>query len=119
MHGTAILVAALDSALDRVAARASGLNPLFCLLTPMLYAPLLLHCHPMPQRFISTSSSSVAARTGFYCSFQSCFPADFICHRFDFPSPWWDNISKGAKNLVTKLLELNPTKRLTAEQVRI
>jgi len=38
--------------------------------------------------------------------------------RYDFPSPWWDNISDGAKSLVKALLELNPDKRLTAAQVK-
>jgi len=37
--------------------------------------------------------------------------------RYDFPSPWWDEISSGAKGLVRKLLELDPKKRLTAAQV--
>ena len=37
--------------------------------------------------------------------------------RYDFPSPWWDKISKDAKDLVTKLLEIDVKKRLTAEEV--
>eukprot|EP00316_Scyphosphaera_apsteinii_P024142 CAMPEP_0119308292 /NCGR_PEP_ID=MMETSP1333-20130426/9917_1 /TAXON_ID=418940 /ORGANISM="Scyphosphaera apsteinii, Strain RCC1455" /LENGTH=322 /DNA_ID=CAMNT_0007312025 /DNA_START=33 /DNA_END=1001 /DNA_ORIENTATION=+ len=43
---------------------------------------------------------------------------DQILHaRYDFPSPFWDNISKGAKDLVAKMLELDTNKRLTAKQV--
>ena len=38
--------------------------------------------------------------------------------RYDFPTPWWDNISEEAKDLVTKLLELDPKTRLTATQVK-
>ena len=37
--------------------------------------------------------------------------------RYDFPSPWWDPISKEAKDLVKGLLTVDPKKRLTAEQV--
>ena len=37
--------------------------------------------------------------------------------RYNFPSPWWDNVSKEAKDLVQRLLVLDPQKRLTAAQV--
>mmetsp|Transcript_34305 Transcript_34305/g.94521 ORF Transcript_34305/g.94521 Transcript_34305/m.94521 type:complete len:313 (+) Transcript_34305:129-1067(+) len=37
--------------------------------------------------------------------------------RYDFPSPWWDNISSDAKALVQGLLTIEPKKRLTAAQV--
>jgi len=37
--------------------------------------------------------------------------------RYDFPSPWWDNISADAKGLVKGLLTIDPNKRTTAEQV--
>lgn len=37
--------------------------------------------------------------------------------RYDFPSPWWDEVSSGAKNLVQALLTIDPKKRMTAEQV--
>jgi len=57
---------------------------------------------------------------GFPPFYEEELPAlfDQILHaRYDFPSPWWDNISKDAKDLVEKLLELDPTTRLTAAQV--
>jgi serine/threonine protein kinase len=57
---------------------------------------------------------------GFPPFYEEELPAlfDSILHaRYDFPSPWWDNVSDGAKGLVKKLLELDPVKRLTAEQV--
>ena len=38
--------------------------------------------------------------------------------RYDFPSPWWDNVSKEAKDLVKGLLTIDPVQRLTAAQVR-
>lgn len=35
---------------------------------------------------------------------------------FEFLSPWWDDISSEAKSLVSKLLAVNPLRRLTAER---
>lgn len=35
---------------------------------------------------------------------------------YAFPSPYWDNISAAAKDLVCKMLVVDPAKRLTAEQ---
>jgi len=35
---------------------------------------------------------------------------------YDMPSPYWDNISANAKDLVKKLLQPDPKKRLTAKQ---
>lgn len=57
---------------------------------------------------------------GFPPFYEEELPAlfDQILHaRYDFPSPWWDSVSDGAKDLVQKLLVLNPKERLTAEQV--
>jgi len=57
---------------------------------------------------------------GFPPFYEEELPAlfDQILHaRYDFPSPWWDNISKEAKDLVTKMLTVDPKKRLTAKQV--
>lgn len=57
---------------------------------------------------------------GFPPFYEEELPAlfDQILHaRYDFPSPWWDNISTDAKDLVRKLLELDPKKRYTAGQV--
>ena len=36
---------------------------------------------------------------------------------FDFPAPYWSNISESAKDLVRKLLTVDPAKRYTAKQV--
>ena len=35
---------------------------------------------------------------------------------FQFPSPYWDNISNNAKDLITKLLQVDPKKRYTPDQ---
>jgi len=36
---------------------------------------------------------------------------------FQFPSPYWDNISEGAKDLIKRLLTVDPRKRYTGPQV--
>ena len=35
---------------------------------------------------------------------------------YDFPSPWWNDISDAAKDLIRKLLNVNPQERLTIGQ---
>lgn len=35
---------------------------------------------------------------------------------YGFPSPWWDHVSTGAKDLIVRLLQPDPRKRLTVEQ---
>lgn len=37
--------------------------------------------------------------------------------QFDFPSPYWDDVSDMAKDLIKSLLVKDPKKRLTAEQL--
>jgi hypothetical protein len=34
---------------------------------------------------------------------------------FDFPSPYWDDISDMAKELIRSLLQVDPVKRLNAD----
>ena len=36
--------------------------------------------------------------------------------RYEFHSPWWDNVSKNAQDLVRNLLVKDPKKRFTAQQ---
>lgn len=36
---------------------------------------------------------------------------------YDFPSPYWDDISDMAKDLIKKILVANPSERLTAEEI--
>jgi len=57
---------------------------------------------------------------GFPPFYEEELPAlfDQILHaRFDFPSPWWDNISKEAKDLVKAMLTIKPKDRITAKEV--
>ena len=55
---------------------------------------------------------------GFPPFYEEELPALFdqiLKGRYDFPSPWWDNISAEAKDLVRKMLTVDPKKRITAE----
>lgn len=36
--------------------------------------------------------------------------------RYEFHTPWWDDVSKNAQDLVRNLLQKDPEKRLTAHQ---
>lgn len=57
---------------------------------------------------------------GFPPFYEEELPALFdqiLKGRYDFPTPWWDDISSEAKNLVRGLLTVDPTKRYTASDV--
>ena len=45
---------------------------------------------------------------------QKLFKAIMECD-YEFPSPYWDNVSESAKDLIRQILVPNPSKRLTAE----
>lgn len=72
------------------------------------------------------SSSADASRVGlprlcgfppFYDENNSVLFAQIKAGAFDFPSPYWDDISDEAKDLILKLLVVDPTHRLSAAQV--
>ena len=63
---------------------------------------------PIPRRALASPPSPACRLLRFECATR----------RYDFPAPWWDNVSEDAKTLVKQLLELDPKRRLTAEQVR-
>lgn len=46
---------------------------------------------------------------------QAMFQRILKCD-YEFISPWWDEVSENAKDLVNKLIVLDPKKRLTADQ---
>jgi serine/threonine protein kinase len=57
---------------------------------------------------------------GFPPFYEEELPALFdqiLKGRYDFPSPWWDNISGEAKDLVRRMLTVDPKKRATAKDV--
>jgi len=58
------------------------------------------------------------------CGFHPFFEEDqtetrnkILNARYDFPSPFWDNISEDAKDLIRKLLVLDPERRLSANEI--
>jgi serine/threonine protein kinase len=91
--------------------------------TPGYVAPEILNNKGYDSSAVDMWSTGVILYIllcGFPPFYEEELPAlfDSILHaRYDFPSPWWDNVSAEAKSLVKRLLELDPTKRLTAEQV--
>lgn len=52
----------------------------------------------------------------FYDDNENMLLQQIIVGRYDFPSPYWDNISPLAKDLVSRLLVVDPKKRVTAAQ---
>jgi len=52
----------------------------------------------------------------FYAEDDDAVFDQILAGKFDFPSPHWDKISASAKDLITKLLVIDPTKRMTAEE---
>merc|ERR1712083_331462 len=92
--------------------------------TPGYVAPEILKNMGYDSGAVDVWSSGVILYIllcGFPPFYEEELPAlfDQILHaRYDFPSPWWDTICKGAKDLVMKMLEIDPKKRLTAAQVR-
>ena len=64
-------------------------------------AHALTHSPTSPPSFLPTHTQAL---------FETILHA-----KYDFPSPWWDPISPGAKELIQKFLTVDPTKRMTAE----
>eukprot|EP00301_Raphidiophrys_heterophryoidea_P010623 c15816_g1_i1.p1 GENE.c15816_g1_i1~~c15816_g1_i1.p1 ORF type:complete len:445 (+),score=72.18 c15816_g1_i1:53-1387(+) len=52
----------------------------------------------------------------FYASSQQQLFENICAARYEFISPHWDKVSIEAKDLISRLLELDPTKRLTANE---
>lgn len=58
------------------------------------------------------------------CGFHPFFEEDaqetrnkILSARYEFPSPYWDNISEEAKDMIRKLLVLDSDKRLGAAEI--
>jgi len=52
----------------------------------------------------------------FYAEDDDAVFDQILVGKFEFPSPHWDNISASAKDLINKLLVIDPAQRMTAEE---
>ena len=90
--------------------------------TPGYVAPEILNNKGYDSSAVDMWSTGVILYIllcGFPPFYEEELPALFdsiLKARYDFPSPWWDNVTPGAKELVKALLHLDPKTRLTAEQ---
>ncbi|XP_071982667.1 calcium/calmodulin-dependent protein kinase type IV-like isoform X2 [Engystomops pustulosus] len=90
--------------------------------TPGYCAPEILHGSPYGPEVDMWSVGVITYIL--LCGFEPFFDArgdQYMYSRilncdFEFISPWWDEISLNAKDLVRKLIVLDPKKRLTASQ---
>jgi len=64
-----------------------------------------------------TLSTLLCGSPPFYDEDNAALFAQIKAARFDFPSPYWDDVSESAKDLVRKLLVVDPAARLAAADV--
>jgi len=92
--------------------------------TPGYVAPEVLQNKGYSSGAVDIWSSGVILYIllcGFPPFYEEELPALFdqiLKGRYDFPTPWWDNISPDAKNLVRKMLTVDPNKRIKAADVK-
>jgi len=91
--------------------------------TPGYVAPEVLQNKGYSSGAVDVWSSGVILYIllcGFPPFYEEELPALFdqiLKGRYDFPSPWWDNVSEDAKDLVRKMLTVDPKKRISAADV--
>jgi len=91
--------------------------------TPGYVAPEVLQSRGYDSGAVDVWSAGVILYIllcGFPPFYEEELPALFdqiLRGRYDFPSPWWDSISKPAIALVKRMLTVDPKKRITAKQV--
>ncbi|TRY54322.1 hypothetical protein DNTS_021299 [Danionella cerebrum] len=76
------------------------------------------------QRFCGDVPMALKLTCGLLCGFEPFFDErgdQYMFKRilnceYEFVSPWWDNVSLNAKDLVRKLIVQDPKKRLTTQQ---
>ena len=77
--------------------------------------------HTVEVRTILKTSQAIEVRTMLNTDVRSHGQAMFKAikaGRYDFPSPFWDDIQPGAKDMIGCLLMLDTEKRYTAQQVK-
>uniref|UniRef100_A0A1I8GVX7 Protein kinase domain-containing protein n=1 Tax=Macrostomum lignano TaxID=282301 RepID=A0A1I8GVX7_9PLAT len=66
--------------------------------------------------FSPTASPRLCGYEPFYAENDSEMYRKILRAQYEFDSPWWDGISRNARDLVSGLMQLDPAKRLTAAQ---
>jgi len=90
--------------------------------TPGYVAPEILDGKPYTEKVDCWSLGVIAyiilcGFPPFYDENNAALFAQIKAASYDFPSPYWDGVSNGAKDLIRKLLVLDPTKRLSAADI--
>lgn len=89
--------------------------------TPGYVAPEVLKCEGYDQRVDLWSVGVImyillCGFPPFYDENTAVLFEQIMEGKFEFPSPYWDTVSESAKDLVSHLLDVSPTKRYTAEE---
>lgn len=74
------------------------------------------HYSLLPGIDVRTHPHSLCGYPPFYNEDNAILFENIMKGTFYFHSPYWDDISKSAKDLIRKLLVVEPSKRLTAKQ---
>lgn len=90
--------------------------------TPSYVAPEILEGRPYDEAVDLWSLGVIAyillaGYAPFHARNQTELFRSIVAGRYYFDSPYWDGVSTSAKDLIKRLLMVDPSKRLTAEQV--
>lgn len=90
--------------------------------TPGYVAPEILEGKPYTEKVDNWSIGVIlyillCGFPPFYDENNAALFAQIKAGAFDFSSPYWDGVSESAKDLVRKLLTVDPTKRLTSAEI--
>jgi calcium/calmodulin-dependent protein kinase I len=90
--------------------------------TPGYVAPEVLESKPYTEKVDCWSVGVIlyillCGFPPFYDENNAKLFAQIKAAAYDFPSPYWDGVSKQAKDLISKLLVVEPTQRLSATQI--
>lgn len=69
--------------------------------------------HRQEKRVAGEATQVQRGFCSFCCSLQSLTPVPLL---WQFPSPEWDTVTPEAKDLINKMLTINPSKRITAAE---
>jgi serine/threonine protein kinase len=89
--------------------------------TPCYVAPEILQCEGYDKEVDLWSAGVImyiilCGYPPFYDENDAVLFENIMAGKFEFHSPYWDNVSEEAKDLISHLLVVNPKKRYTAKQ---